>query len=370
MRPISTLRATAGLSLLAIALSSAAVSAQSPSPSVRDIPIEGSASHMRLSPDGTTVALFEDAALLDFQVDPARLPIQMVDLITGLESTTFDGFDDYTADAAFSPDGTRLVSKHFNGELLVWDLSGAHDDPLVARIKTSSLGGGKIAFLPDGRTVALLRAGTPSWIELIDIDSGTVTSVIGPAPDTYAELLEQTRSGPAFDLQFATMEVSPDGTLIATSTLSDEVELWLLDTGESRTLRPPSEQFGRINIRQLAFSSGSESLTWFDASDGRTYAWDVASGEEIGSLALGGTPFAFSPEGTQLAWAERREDQTAIGIGDMYGSIAPFDLAVVDGRPSPGLSSIAYTPDGGTIVLGGLFAPEGENAIHLIPAPW
>ena len=54
----------------------------------------------------------------------------------------------------------------------------------------------------------------------------------------------------------------------------------------------------------------------------------------------------------------------------MYGSIAPFDLAVVDGRLAPGITSIDYTPDGGTIVLGGLVAPEGENAIHLIPAPW
>ena len=188
---------------------------------------------MRLSPDGTTVALFEDPALLSNEVDPARLPIRLLDLATGQESATLDGFDDYAADVAFSPDGNQLASKHLNGQLLVWDLAGAHDAP-VTSIRTMSLGGGRISFLPDGQTVAMLVAGIPSWIELIDLEAGRVTSVAGPAPDTYAEFIDQTRAGPPFDLQIVAMEVSPDGTMIATSTFNDEVALWSLESGEPR----------------------------------------------------------------------------------------------------------------------------------------
>jgi WD40 repeat protein len=324
---------------------------------------------VRLSPDGTTVALFEDATLLDYVVDPERLPIRLIDLATGHEAGALDGYGDYAADVAFSPDGTRLASRHANGELLLWDLSGATGE-LVGQFQTDILARGPIAFLPDGRTLAALNPSIPSWIQLIDTYTGARTRVIGPAPDTFAEFLEAQSPGPPLDFQIVAMEVSPDGTMIATSTLNDEVAIWSLESGEPRTLRPASERIGGLSIRQLAFSSGSESLTWFDASDGRTHAWDLATGNEIGSLELGGTPFAFSPDGAQLAWAERRDDQTAIGIGDMYGSIAPFDLAVVDGRFATGITSIDYTPDGKTIVLGGLFAPEGENAIHLVPAPW
>jgi hypothetical protein len=356
------------LPLLAGALASPIAMAQSPSPEIGSIPIPGGPSHMRLSPDGTTVAVYEDPVLLAYQVDPDRLPIRLIDLASGQPTRELAAFDDYAADVAFSPDGSQLVSKHLNGELLVWDLVGPTDEP-VTSIQTPSLGVGRIAFLPDGETLALLMAGTPSWIELIDLDAGSVTSVFGPAPETYAGLLEQTRPGPAYDLQLATMDVSPDGLHIATSTPNDEVAVWSIDSGEPQTLRPPSERPGGINIRQLLFS-GNDSLMYFDQSDGRTYAWDVTAGTEAGSLGLGGTPFALSPTTAQLAWAEARDEQVAVGIADLYGSIAPFDLAVIDGRLAPGISSIAYTYDGSTIVLGGLVAPEGENAIHLVAAPW
>jgi WD40 repeat protein len=369
MNPFRAVRTAILLSLSTAAISGAVTFAQSPSPAIREIPVDSQAFHLRLSPDGTTAALFDDPVLLDFEVDPARLPIRLVDLATGEETASLDGFGDYATDVAFSPDGARMASKHLNGELLIWDLAGTADAPTTS-IRTTSLGTGRIAFLPDGETVVLLVAGTPSWIELIDVESGAVTKVMGPAPDTYQALLDATRPGPPFDLQFVAMAVSPDGTSVATASFSEEIALWSIADGQSRTIRPPSEQPGRLGIRQLEFTPGGESLLYFDQSDGRTHAWDLADGTES-SLETGGTPFALYSDSAQLAWVERTDDDRAsVGVVDLGGSIAPFSHAELDQRPAPGITTIEYTPDGATIVVGGLLANDGQNAIHLIPAPW
>jgi WD40 repeat protein len=369
MNPFRTLRTAIVLSLLTAAIPGTLASAQTPSPAIRDIPVESQAFHLRLSPDGGTAAVFEDGVLLNYEIAPELLAIRLIDLATGEEIASLEGFSDYAADAAFSPDGSRLVSKHLNGELLVWDLAGAVDVPTKS-IQTTGIGVGQIAFLPDGQTLALLLAGIPSWLELVDVESGAVTSVMGPSPETYAELLEQTGSGPPFDLQLAAMAVSPDGASIATATFSEEVALWSIADGQSRTIRPPSEQPGRLGIRQLEFTPGGESLLWFDRSDGRTHGWDLAAGTES-SLETGGMPFALYSDSAQLAWVERTDDgRASVGVVDLGGSVAPFSLAELDLRPAPGTTTIEYTPDGATIVVGGLFAPDGQNAIHLIPAPW
>jgi hypothetical protein len=136
-------------------------------------------------------------------------------------------------------------------------------------------------------------------------------------------------------------------------------------------LRPASDPSGRGLIRQLTFLSGGDSLWTFDSMDGQIHAWDVATGSESGAFPSGGDPFAVFADSGQLAWVEPTDDgRASVGVVDLGGSVAPFSLAVLDGRPEPGATTIVYTPDGSTIIVGGLRTPDTDNAIHILAAPW
>jgi WD40 repeat protein len=355
--------------LLMAMLPGAIAAGQSPSPEIRMIPIESLQFGMRLSPDGTTAAVFELGPLHDYATDdPALLSLRLIDLASGQEVGSAQGSTDYVADAAFNPDGTKLASWHTNGDLVVWDLTGGQLQQ-ADQFRMGTLGNVRVTFMPDGKTLMAMISSTPTWFRLVDTETGATTVFMGPPIASFGEFMERN-PGPPYDLQYAAMAVSPDGSTLASATFNGEVALWDIPGGEPRTLRPPSEQPGRLDVRQLTFSS-DESLLYFDDSDDSLHAWDLASETETGSLEVAGVPFAGSPTSTGLAWAESTaDDRTSIGMVDLGGSIAPYSLAVLDGRPVPGITSLSYTPDGSTIVVGGLYTASEQNAIALIPAPW
>ena len=73
-----------------------------------DIPATCLACELRLSPDGSVAAVFENAAMVGDEAPQfARLPIRIVDLDSGKAVSRLVGHTDYATDAAFSPDGWR-----------------------------------------------------------------------------------------------------------------------------------------------------------------------------------------------------------------------------------------------------------------------
>ena len=253
-----------------------------------DPPVASNGFHARMSPDGAQVAVFDEAALVEYEPDPARLPTRLIDLASGRQTAALEGFTDYAADVAFTPDGTHLASWHLNGVLIVWDVSGS-EPRMIATFPTGTVGSGRIAFLPDGRTLIAETPGVPTWFHLTDTSSGAVTAIMGPTITSYAGFLDATRPGPAFDLQYSAMTVSPDGTTLATASFNGEVAVWR-DSGRTAADDPCGgyPRIGRADIRQLAFVGGSDALWWYDRSDELTHVWDVATCTESGSLGVGG----------------------------------------------------------------------------------
>jgi hypothetical protein len=165
-----------------------ATAGQSALPSVRLIPIDGEGFELRLSPDRATAAVFDQAIMLNNEVDPSRLPIRLIDLASGQQFGSLDGFTDYAADVAFAPDGSSLASLHWNGDLYRWDLSGTEPEP-GAPIHSGGMAGGRISYLPDSRTVLARIGYSPHRFYEYDLETGPspTSSACGQRPGTGSD---------------------------------------------------------------------------------------------------------------------------------------------------------------------------------------
>lgn len=365
----ATRRLMLALLLAALALPGANASAQSPSPSVRMIPLSSPGYHLRLSPDGSTAAVFTDPAIVNDEVAPGYLPIDLIDIASGRRITRISDFTDYAADVAFSPDGTRLASVHTNGQLNIWDLTAAVPRPLERIDTTFVAAPQRIAFTPDGGTVVTMLGGIPGRFVLWDTTTGAPTAILGPTFQTYADFYTHVESvWDQGDMIFTTFAISPDGTTLATATQNEEIALWSIPGGVRVIVRPASEKKLMLGIRSLAFSPDGGSLLYVDPTDGRAHVWDIATAAESRSLPIGGTSFAVSPDWSRLAWATTTDSATAIHEADLANPDRSQQVADIPLRLPMTMASLAFTPDGKELVVGGFASPgeEGKNGIAVI----
>jgi len=71
------------------------------------------------------------------------------------ENQVQQGYPPYLADLAFVPDGSRLLSSHYDGSVRVWDLETGKE---VRKLNGNGTGMNSLAISPDGRWVGLGRA--------------------------------------------------------------------------------------------------------------------------------------------------------------------------------------------------------------------
>ncbi|MEZ4667964.1 MAG: hypothetical protein R3E39_08620 [Anaerolineae bacterium] len=335
---------------------------------VRTIPLSSPAFHGKLSPDGKTLVTFEDTNMLGLDaVDAALLPAKVIDIASGKELAQLSGFTDFVADADFTSDGQSLATFHGNGDLYIWNAADWGKPATVWH--TALFGPTRIQFMPDNKTLMVQVGGIPQRFVLLDTTNGYITQTIGPRFDSFLDFRENYVQFPGQgDITFASFEGSPDGKLLATATANDEVQVWNIADNSKVTLRPPSEKFAQFNIRQLLFTPDSQSLLYFDRADNLTHIWDVATQTETGTMG-GGQLMGLTPDGIYLAWVEKSEDgNTGVFVASLS---APDSVAKVldlgsDVRVVPSISFLYFTPDGGQMVLGGLFAKDENNAVYVI----
>jgi WD40 repeat protein len=324
---------------------------------------------LKFSPDGKMLAAGSWRDLVIWNVK------------TGVPHLKFAIGDETKINAlAFNRDGAVLASGDEHGSIRLWDpttgdpiapplnQSGGStpDSPIRALAYNSS---GILASGGDDGGVALwdpttgrlrpqqLRPTAKCPTGLADLDIGAVAfsekdfNLLAVGADATVTLWDVTsgdclfppmrgHSGPVTDLAF-----SPDGRIVASSSLDGSVVLWDVETGrdDARLTRPghtggvTSVAFGP-DSKTLATGSRDESVIVWNVTDQPLWTVLDQHRNEVTSVA-------FSP------------DRRTLASGSKDGTVILWDLATHG--PSPQLevsegwvTSVAFSPDGRTLAVG------------------
>ncbi len=242
------------------------------------------------------LAFSPDSKLLATGPDHLRTQeVRIWDLKTLVPILTIHGFTNILRDMAFSPDGTLLATAEGDGygvigSAKVWDLRsgkllaefgqkhGRETDPVVYMTIWD------VTFSPDGKT--LMTANSNGVVQFWD-------------------MIKQLdyRTMKVSDGQVFALDISPDGKLLATSSVKEtygarvpNLGLWDLSTGELLHELPGYKD----NVFKVAFSTNGQVLA--------TTSWDglilcdLEAGQELVNLegSYYDSDIAFTPDGTLL----------------------------------------------------------------------
>ena len=260
------------------------------------------------SPDGTHLVTASDDKTA-----------RVWDSVSGKLLVTLSGHQGALWDAAFSPDGKLIVTASSDKSAIVWDAETGEKSAILkghsATIETA-------AFSPDGTRIVTA--------------SDDTTAIVW---DTATGQRVATLKGHTGGLVKASF--SPDGTRIVTASLDHLAMVWDAATGKPlATLKGHADE-----VRDAEFSTdGTRILT--ASKDMTAMVWDAHSGHPLvtlkGHLDQVNTA-VFSPDGTRILTASN--DHTA----RVWDSQSGFLLLILPGHTDY-VDQAAYSPDGKFIV--------------------
>jgi WD40 repeat protein len=332
----------------------------------RTLPIEAGQGPLDLSPDGRLAAVGTDEG------------IQFIELGTGAVRTGAGGFTRTPYWVRFSPDGSTVMSANADGTVTLWDTATVSVRDTLHGHSGLTL---QSAFSPDGSTlytvsgdgtaIAWDLAGTRSigrGFALADGDgSGPFTPTYAPVhPGRFSadgSLIAVGLSGHGVGLwnaadlravggapletrgEVKALAFSPDGRTLTIMSESGEVTIWDLS---SRSLRTgPIHTWPSLFLPALAVApDGSMLLT--TGSAGGLQLWDANTGADRGDFAAGSnvSDLALSADGTRAAFAQ-------FNGAEVWDLARREPMAAVPGDAQADEFSVALSPDGQTLAVGG-----------------
>ena len=323
----------------------------------------------------TSVAFSEDGRLLASAADDGTVRIWRVGA-DGLATVTARGAQ-IVWGVALDPTGTTVAEASFDGSLHVWSAKGGDRSERVLRAAKAGTGAYSVAFdatarvLADGLTETIeagraryvaeawdLNDGdAPRWRRTLKIakPGGVVRVAVGPdgsfvaanAGTPAVELLDARTGAVRRSIETGSdvlaIDLSPDGSTLATSHFDRKIRLWRVSDGHrEQVLSGPSG----LSF-SLAFSHGGDQLAASDQG-AKVSLWVASDGRFAPRRLLALHPGAmsavtFSPDDATLA---------ATGAD---GVLALWDVAsgeLFAELPSGGAESFAVDWEGGTLVTG------------------
>jgi len=242
---------------------------------------------------------------------------------------TLSGHSDYVNTAAFSPDGSRIISGSKDNTLKLWDAASGN---CLMTLSGHSNGVRAAAFSPDGSRI--ISGSKDNTLKLWDAASGNCL---------------MTLSGHSNGVRAAAF--SPDGSRIISGSSDNTLKLW--DAASGNCLMTLS---GHSNgVRAAAFSpDGSRIIS--GSSDNTLKLWDAASGNCLMTLSghsKGVWATAFSPDGSRIISGSY--DNTL----KLWDAASGNCLMTLSGH-SNGVRAAAFSPDSSRIISG-----SSDNTLKL-----
>jgi WD40 repeat protein/serine/threonine protein kinase len=297
------------------------------------------------SPDGTRLVTGGDA--LPRSVGPGGLTgkqgpgeTKVWDARTWTPLFDLKGHTGAVTSVAFSPDGTRVVTGgtdwNVPGEVKVWDAQKG-GKPLL---ELNGIGENAVSFSPDGTRIITAN------------DDGTATVVDAKTGAVLLTLRLHARDAGGLQNIWVGHGVrsaafSPDGTRIVTTggtRFFGEVTVWDARTGAELLALNGHTSW----VMSSGFSPDSTRIITGSA-DGTAKVWDARTGTgrlELGEQRHALSSMSFSPDGTRIVTASG--DRTAKVWDTRKGSVL-LELKGARGH----ISNVSFSPDGTRIVTAG-----------------
>lgn len=245
------------------------------------------------------------------------------DVATGRSVATFSGHEMTVTSAAFSPDGTQVITTSSNAAR-VWDVATGR--PMV--------------MFPGQNIIVWSAQFSPDGMRIVTASSDKTARVW----DALTGRNLVTLSGHSASVSSAAF--SPDGTRIVTASLDRTARVWDIATG--RTVMTLSGHLG--GVLDAAFSpDGTKIVT--SSRDKTAWLWDAENGQRLAALSghLGTVAnAAFSPDGKRIITASYD------GTAWVWDATTIRTLARLSPNPNVGFSKslfrAAFSPDGTHIV--------------------
>jgi WD40 repeat protein len=272
--------------------------------------------------------------------------------------TTLRGHDGALGSAAFSPDGTRVVTASSDQTARIWDTATGKETVLrghTGRVWSAAFSpdGSRIVTASSDQTARIWDAATAT--ELAVLRHGNVVTSAAFSPDGSRIVTAYADNAPIWDATTAkqiaalygsgrtvfSAAFSPDGLRIVTAEFDGAARIFDVATSKLIAVLRGHDH----NVASAAFSpDGSRIVT--ASQDKTARIWETASAKELAVLRGhddGVSAAAFSPDGSRIVTASY--DKTA----RIWDAASAKELAVLRGHENS-VKSAAFSPDGSLIV--------------------
>lgn len=284
----------------------------------------------------------------------------------GAPIATLKGHDDHVLSAEFSPDGNLIVTDSDDGTIRIWDAStGAELRSLKGTSEVLSSDGALIAGVArngvrvwsatTGAQVAAINSPDKSLSILAFSPDGTRLFLAGP--DTIASIWGLQL--PNVELKghedvIRSVAISPDGTQLATASCDKTARIWDVGTGKESIVLNGHEK----GATSIAYSpDGTQIVT--ASMDGTARVWNAKTGQ-INAVLRGHenevNSAAFSPDGSRIVTASFDD------YARVWDAATGKEIQIGDWS-WPAVYSAAFSPDGSRVVTVSRHAVEVWDAI-------